>query len=235
MALLTFIDDDSLKAAVTQLLKKAKEAKRTAKNEFGKNVIDPFSALFQISGFRITYNVWFRNETTRQAEKSLQNHVGEFHQTILGKVMGWEDKKTGGVIDLVSKKQKIIAEVKNKHNTISGGKLVDLYNSLDDLVMPKTSVYKGYTAYYVAIIPKKSVRYNKEFTPSDKQKGAKCPANEQIREIDGGSFYDLVTGKEDSLKRLFEVLPDVIESCIKKKIPDAHRKSLMEYFTKAFG
>lgn len=96
----------------------------------------------------------------------------------------------------MSEENKIIAEIKNKYNTVSGGKLSDLYHTLDKLVMPKTSIYKGYTAYYVTIIPKSKTRHNKPFTPPDKATGERCPENERIRVIDGASFYDLVTGEK---------------------------------------
>ncbi len=67
------------------------------------------------------YEIWYKNETARQAQKTLQNHLGDFHQRILGSVKGWTDMHTGGVIDLISHDTKIIAEVKNKYNTVSGG------------------------------------------------------------------------------------------------------------------
>lgn len=35
-------------------------------------------------------------------KKSLQNHVGEFHQNILGSLLGWENLGTSQVGDLVS-------------------------------------------------------------------------------------------------------------------------------------
>lgn len=42
------------------------------------------------------------NETTRQAQKTLQNHIGDFHQNILGSVDGWINLKVGSIIDLIS-------------------------------------------------------------------------------------------------------------------------------------
>lgn len=99
-----------------------------------------------MSGFGIDYDTWLKSETTRQAQKTLQNHIGDFHQNILGYSKGWTNMKVGNVIDLASEENKAIAEIKNKYNTISGGKLSDLYNSLDKLVSPKSSIYKGYTA-----------------------------------------------------------------------------------------
>ncbi|MBX2961019.1 MAG: Eco47II family restriction endonuclease [Cyclobacteriaceae bacterium] len=235
MPFLSWIDDASLKDAVSLILKKAKEAKENAEGNFGKNVVDPFSALFEIAGFSLDFETWHKSETTRQAQKTLQNHVGDFHQNILGAVNGWENMKKGQVIDLVSSEKKIIAEIKNKYNTISGGKLSDLYYSLNNLVMPKSSIYKNFTAYYVAIIPKSPDRYDKPFTPSNKDKGEKCAANENIREIDGASFYTLVTGDPNGLENLFDVLPDVIKICSDNKYIIKDKRKLKAFFSTAFG
>jgi len=210
MAKLNWIADNHLLTEVDKLLLIAQKAQNKALTDFSKNVIDPFSALFEMSGFETDFDTWQKSETTRQAQKTLQNHIGDFHQNILGCSPGWNNMKVGNVIDLVSPEKEIIAEIKNKYNTISGGKLSDLYNSLNGLVSPKSSIYKGYTAYYVAIIPKKPQRYNHLFTPSDKDKGEKCPPNDLIREIDGASFYSLVTGSDTALEDLFNVLTELV-------------------------
>ena len=234
MPYLKWISDTDLKKEVNQLLSNAKDAKKTAVEEFGKNVIDPFAALFEMSGFDIDYDTWLKSETTRQAQKTLQNHIGDFHQNILGYPEGWTNKGVGNIVDLLSEEKKLIAEIKNKYNTISGGKLSDLYYSLEKQVTPKSSIYKGYTAYYVAIIPKKGERYNKPFTPSDKDKGEKCPVNEHIREIDGASFYSLVTGSERALENLFDILPEVIKVCSEGKYQIKDKKKLKAFFNLAY-
>lgn len=234
MALLPWIDNTNLLSAVEHLLITAKRAKKSAENEFGKNVIDPFSATFEISGFEMDYHTWKKSETARQAQKTLQNHVGDFHQKILGSVKGWDNKKTGNIIDLVSTDKKIVAEIKNKYNTISGGKLADLYYSLDSAIMPKTSIYKGYTAYYVEIIPKKKKRYDKEFTPSEGKKGKKCPLNDKIRQVDGASFYDLATDRKNALEELFDVLPKAIYTCSNGVIQLKNTEKLKVFFSAAF-
>lgn len=191
--------------------------------------------MFEIAGFEMDYKTWIKSETARQAQKTLQNHIGEFHQNILGSCNAWEDMKTGQVIDLVSAQKQIIAELKNKYNTISGGKLSDLYYSLDNLVMPKASIYKGYKAYYVSIIPKKPIRFNTEFMPSDKEKGEKCRLNKNIREIDGASFYSLVTGEFLALENLYYILPDVISKCSNGNLKVTSKKKLKKFFNQAFG
>lgn len=132
---------------------------------------------------------------------------------ILGNIKGATDLNVGDKsgVDIECKEKKIIAEIKNKHNTVTGVKLSDQYYALRDLVGKKYSPYKDYTAYFVNIIPSKPERINKPFTPSDSKEGAKCPINEKIRIIDGASFYSLLTGEENALEDLYKILPQVIE------------------------
>ncbi len=235
MPYLSWISDDDLKRCVQSVLDKALDAKRLAQDKFDRNVIDPFTTMFEIAGFGIDHNTWKESEQIRQAQKSLTNQIGMFHQNILGCVADWKDLSVGGVIDLQCEKKKVIAEVKNKHNTISGGKLKDLYFELQSLVEPKTSIYKGYTSYYVSIIPKNTIKFNTEFTPSNKETGTKCPGNSHIRKIDGASFYELVTGDKNALFDLFNILPQVIKDCSDKIIEVGDFGSILEYFTAAWG
>lgn len=238
MPLLAYVSDEDLYKEVTLLLEKAKQKKEEAEKTFNRNVIDPFGALFESSGFS-TYDEWRNFEMARQYQKTAQNHVGTFHQKLLGHVEGWKDNGTGNVVDLINEDKKILAEIKNKHNTVTGGDLAAKYGELDDMISPKASRYKGYTAYFVNIIPKKPERFNNTFTPSDKKRGTNCPKNESIRIIDGASFYHLVTGRHDALKELHSVLPCVIEAVVNNlfkttnfSIPD--KENFMQYFSLAY-
>jgi hypothetical protein len=235
MAYLDWISDIVLESAVQDLLGKASAAKRDAKKHFNKNVIDPFAAFFEISGFEIDYEHWETSEQNRQSQKTLQNHIGDFHQKILGSCKEFKNMGIGSEIDVVSVERKIIAEIKNKYNTLSGGQLANLYKTLDNLVMSKSSVYKDYTAYYVTILPKKPIRYNKVFTPSDRAKGQKCTANSLIKEIDGASFYELVTGSKSALINLFECLPTVVGKQIGRSPSPNDFLSLKNIFLTAYS
>lgn len=232
-------DPDVVEREVIFLLSKAAEAKRDALQKFGRNTIDPFGALFELAGFSLSHRLWKESETARQAQKSLQNHIGTFHQKILGSAPDWENLQTGKVVDLKSDQHKIIAEIKNKHNTLSGGELSGLYYSLDKSVSPKTSIYKDYTAYYVTIIPRKPERMNCTFTPSDKEKGTRCASNERIRIIDGASFYDLVFKEKDALKKLYTALPQILSGIANtdsrfSSIASEDCEVLQTYFENAF-
>jgi hypothetical protein len=235
MAYLSWISDDSLINSLKHLLDKAQQANTKSTKDFGKNVIDPFSAFFQMSGFNMNHETWYLSETSRQAQKTLQNHVGEFHQNVLGSVLGWQNMGVGSVIDLVNTEQKIIAELKNKYNTLSGSQLAPMYKSLESLVTPKSSIYYGFLAYYVMIIPKKALRVDKVFIPSNREKGAKESSNSNIRQIDGASFYALVTGSESALADLFDVLPEVLIKELETEISVKDMQILKAYFNDAFG
>jgi Eco47II restriction endonuclease len=208
---LPFIDDSVIEQIVADTLSVAIEAQKTADTEFNRNVIDPFAALFEMKGFNLSAQQWLQQEKNRQAQKTLANQLGDFHQRVLGAIDGWENAgRNGGLVDVIHPQKKIICEIKNKHNTIKASDQKNLYEALEQLVMPKGQQYKGYTAYYVQIIPKNAVRFNKEFTPSDNAKGSKKPANPLIRTIDGWSFYRLATGVENALEQLFDKLPALI-------------------------
>lgn len=141
---------------------------------------------------------------------------------------------TGNIVDLVNEDLKIVAEVKNKHNTTKGSDKVAIYKELDDLVMPKASLYKDYTAYFVEIIPKKPERYIDFFTPSDRKKGARCEANPKIKMIDGASFYAMVTGQDDALEKIFKTLPVVIKDCLKTSAGAMQTSIAEDFFRLAF-
>ncbi|CAH8182079.1 Eco47II family restriction endonuclease [Vibrio aestuarianus] len=210
-----------------------------AEKDFTKNVVDPFCSLFEAPAFP-DHEVWKSSELMRQTQKTIQNHVGTFHQKILGHVLGWADLGTGSVVDLVNEDLNIIAEVKNKYSTVTGGDLASKYYSLEGLISPKHSKFKGYTSYFVQIIPKKPLRYDEPFTPSDKEKGESCASNELIRVIDGASFYSLVTGRDNALQELHSVLPDVIEKVYQEELKDASFTfndipNYSRYFELAYG
>lgn len=233
MPRLGFISDDALEQIVCDLLSEAATAKDKAEQSYNRNVIDPFAVLFEMAGFGLEPDVWLTSEKTRQAQKTLQNHVGEFHQRVLGKISGWQDLVVGSVLDLVSTERKIVAEIKNKFNTVKGSDRVGIYDAMHALVMPKGQQYRGYTAYYVEVIPKSAARYDRVFTPPDKTTGEQRAANDRIRQIDGASFYALATGVDDALSQLFGALPDAIEACTDYQFSD--RAFLSGFFRSAYG
>lgn len=233
MPYLPFLPDDVFLPLVKTMLDEAARAHRKAEQAFGRNVVDPFAVLFEMGGFGLDGSAWLASEKARQAQKTLQNHVGAFHQSLLGSLPGWQNLGTGEVFDLCCPECSIVAELKNKHNTVKGSDKVKVYDQIAKAVLTKGHKYKGYTGYYVEIIPKSPGRYDKPFTPSDNETAQQRPANELIRQIDGYSFYALATGVPDALQQVFAALPDAIEACSPNRVID--REFAKSFFDKAFG
>jgi len=211
---LPFISDEDLYKQVKHVLDIARDTSEKAESRLFENTVDPFSALFDAIFQGISLKQWLKQEKARQTQKTLQNALGDFHQEILGSIPGWKSLGKGNIFDLKNDKLKIIAEVKNKYNTTKGNHKVAIY---DDLGGQLKSGYKGYTAYYVEIIPKNKIAYNKPFVPSDNRTHKRRPERKDIRVIDGKSFYHLATGDCEAIKKLYNALPGVIYDILGKK------------------
>jgi Eco47II restriction endonuclease len=226
--LLPFISNEDLYQHVEVVLSKAKLAKKKSEKNIFSNVLDPFSALFDISYQGITFEKWLKQEKSRQVQKTLQNAIGNFHQSIIGSSYGWENLNIGVVADVVHKEKKIVAEIKNKHNTTKGNHKTKVYEDLKLLI---NTMYTGYVGYYVEIIPKNKKPYNVPFMPSNNRKHEKMASNKNIRVIDGRSFYALATGYPNALRDLYEMLPQVIADIQKNT---SYRKAEKEAFHELF-
>ena len=233
MAYLNFISDNDLSKCFKHLHESTAKGSEKADDKFERNVIDPFSTLIEMAIFGCDSKTWTTMEKRRQSQKSLTNAIGTFHQQILACIQGWEDLGTSNQVDLVNRERKIIAEIKNKHNTLKASDKAMLYRRLSDLIFKKNSIFKGFTAYYVEIVPDSSKSYDIPFVPSDSSTGGRCPVDKKIRKIDGRSFYALATGDENALDNLFTVLPDVMEPFV-RKLESRDVVFAVDYFKKAY-
>lgn len=230
--LLPFISNKNLYNHVKEVIDIAQQASDLAVKNLYSNVVDPFSAIFDALRQEITLIDWIEQETARQIQKTMQNALGDFHQAIIGSMNGWEDLSVGHVVDVRNVKRKIIAEVKNKYNTTKGSDKKSIYDNINSQLM---TVCKGFTGYYVEIIPKSKRSYNKVFTPSDNITQQQRPVNESIRVIDGKSFYALASGHQEALKMLYTVLPKVISDILGVDHKNVTKDALfMELFDRAY-
>jgi len=236
MPYLPYISDADLISHLNSVINIGKNAKKNAPKKFHSNVIDPFGPIFEMAIHKINSDEWEELETIRQIQKTIQNAVGDFHNDILGSVSGWSKLAKGGIVDLVKNDNTVIAEIKNKYNTVSGGKLKDHYDELSGLVNQKNSIYFGATSYFAQIIPKKPGSFDRCFTPPDKATGKLKPADNKVREIDGRSFYAMVTGYHDALDMLHAEIPNVLAQTgtIGNGFSTSDLKELSDYFGKAY-
>lgn len=165
----------------------------------------------------ISYSEWLDLEKTRQIQKTMQNALGNFHQEVIGGLDGWENLGTGWLIDVRSRKKKIIAEIKNKYNTVTGIHLIKIYDALKDaLAEPE---HKGFTSYHVMMITKDS-DHMRLFTPSDHTTHTRRRENSRIKEIGGYKFYEMITGEKDALFQVYKAVPVILRDNFKFKIDD---------------
>ncbi|MGN1079303.1 MAG: Eco47II family restriction endonuclease [Alphaproteobacteria bacterium] len=205
---LTFISKNDLQRECLALFQKVIEAVRTVDKNFNKNRIDAFSALFESGLRQISLEEWVRSEKQRQFQKTLQNEIGYFHQRVAGHIQNCQDLGVGKLIDFACPSKRIIAEIKNKHNTVKGSDQIVIYDALEKCLQKQG--YQGFTGYYVTMIPKKRGIFS--FTPSDNKTHTRRPDNPQIKMIDGISFYQLLTDDEDALFKLYYEIPKIMRS-----------------------
>lgn len=229
--LLEFIGNEPLYVFVKIMVDAVSKAKaRFDKNPYS-SVIDPFSAVVDASIQGISLDEWMEQEKVRRVQKALQNAVGEFHQNVLGAMPGWENAGKGGSYDVLNQEKKIIAEIKNKYNTLNSGGFLNMYTNLTNHL---DYGGKGYTAYYVAIVTKNTEPYDKVFTPP--RMGTRMAAREDLRMMDGKSFYAMASGDEDALAKLYRVLPAAIAHVLGRVgRKSAASENYEEAFAKMYG
>jgi hypothetical protein len=168
------------------------------KNPF-RNVVDPFSAVVDGLTQGLCADQWMGQEVARQLQKSLQNAIGEFHQSIIGCLPGWKSAGRGGSYDVVHQERNLIAEVKSKYNTMNSASALATYDNLSRHLDYREQ--KGGIAYLVEILPKRRERYCFPFVASEKN--VQRPERSDLLRIDGASFFDVATGEADSLRRFY--------------------------------
>ena len=188
---LCWLPEERLSQALDSLQKAITLASNNSSQRRQKNVIDPFLSLLTAFAFN------FKNpedlnmiKNATAINMSIAVALGHFHQNILGSVPGWNNHDAG--YDLESPSKKIIAEIKNKHNTMNSDNRREVVNKLATALRQK----KGHwTGFLVIMIPKKPQRYK-----------TRLDNHSDLYEIDGASFYDEVSGRKNALYDLFNVV-----------------------------
>jgi hypothetical protein len=193
--MLAWISDEKLSDEINTLLKRAQNAWEKAEERRIHNVIDPFQSLVIASVFDIRKREELSyTQRVESAIRGLSNAIGNFHQQILGSVDGWENHDAG--YDLECSTCRIVAEVKNKWNTMNAPNRRQVEMDLGTAIRQKSG---NWTGYLVFVIPRHPQRYQKPLSEG-----------RNLFEIDGASFYELVTGDPNAIHDLLDKLCDAI-------------------------
>ena len=225
-----FIEDSVLESLLSSLLGRVAAAKQ--KNNPHKNIIDPFTAMFQATSLQISIDDWFPTEENRQINKSISNAVGDLHQELIGQLPGWRSTgRNGGVVDLVHEapygpnNQPVLAEVKNKFNTMNAGAQEKLYDNLQNALGWPT--YKNYSGYLIQIIQRKPSG-DVPWWPS------KRAERDDIRRIGAKQVYADATGNPEAFTELFLAIRKVLQQHHGLNFSSDDDLMIMALFDRAF-
>lgn len=195
-------------------------------NSIRRNGIDPFKTVFDMYNKDMPFESWTKSELIRQNDKNVNNKVGEFHQKLLGCVDGWDDLQTGDVADLSNTSKTIFVELKNRWNTVKGSDMIHMWNKLKDIV---TNQYPGSTAYW-GFINEKNSTSGEDIWIHQKN------SNPNVKKIWGKNVYKLITGKEDSLEKIWTALPEVLDTVLEKttSIEEEDKENLIAWFQSGY-
>ena len=196
---------------------------------FNKNIVDPIKLIFDKSVYQSSWEEIISNEIFRQRDKSNNNDIGYFHQTIFqymshchvpdnGEEGGWDviyENPEG--IELVdgSRVSRIYVEMKNKHNTMNSASAGKTFIKMQNQLLHDDDC----ACFLVEAIAKTSQNIKWEPKVDGKKVGHKF-----IRRVSIDQFYALVTGQKDAFYQMCMVLPEVIKKAVTESdastIPD---------------
>ena len=184
-----WLPDAALEAATNTFAASIARCRQEQRVRIRRNVLDPFS-LIAVAHVFAADNA---DDVLGYARMSavigcIGNALGKFHQQVLGGADGWRDHNRG--FDLICEADRRLAEVKNKHNTMNSSNRRQVEADLKAALRQRE---QGWTGYLVIVIPKKPERYRKELAPN-------------LFEIDGASFYEIVSGRDNALHDVLDHL-----------------------------
>ena len=212
-------EEDFLKHVQDTISKYGEKLKSFDLKRFNKNIVDPIKLIFDKSVYRSSWDEIISNEIFRQRDKSNNNDIGYFHQTIFkyiehcrvpnnGEDGGWDvifENKNGIIMPDGSRVSRVYVEMKNKHNTMnsasSGKTFIKMQNQLlhdDDCA-----------CFLVEAIAKNSQNIKWEPKVDGQKMGHKY-----IRRVSLDQFYSLVTGQKDAFYNMCMILPEVINKAV---------------------
>ncbi|MDG7924404.1 Eco47II family restriction endonuclease [Streptococcus pneumoniae] len=186
---------------------------------FNKNIVDPIKLIFDKSVYRSSWEQIISNEIFRQRDKSNNNDIGYFHQTIFkyiehcqvpnnGEDGGWDvifENTNGIIMPDGSRVSRVYVEMKNKHNTMNSASSGKTFIKIQHQLLQDDDC----ECFLVKAIAKNSQNIKWEPKVDGQKMGHKY-----IRRVSLDQFYSLVTGQKDALYNMCMVLPEVINKAV---------------------
>lgn len=217
---------------------------RTLRNPLGLKTVrtdmpdDPFSMLLQSMIADVSMEEVRLFEVRRKLNKRISNAVGVLHQNVLGLAENWTSLGTaGGVLDLRTVEgyvhprfgKPVVAEVKNRFNTIKASEEPEMWRKIKDAA--NLSQAQG---YLFQITPRHKERVDQMWKVSG------LTENPLVRVCDGVTAYELVFGVPDALEQLYFALPHILSDILQElgRTPTQallEERELWELYNATFG
>lgn len=178
------------------------------------NPPDPFTVLIQTMLTDVTLSEALDFEEQRVVNKRISNAVGSIHQNVLALSPNWQSLgNAGGVVDLETIPgyvhprfgKPIVAEVKNRFNTVKASDESKVWDQID-----QTARNRGAQGYLFQITPHSAVRYDNLWSPTGR------PPKHTVRICDGVTAYELVFGEKTALQQLYFALPEILSDLMQE-------------------
>lgn len=173
---------------------------------------DPFAFVLQAKAKGTPIADMGTFEELRVLNKTVSDAIGNWHQGVLALSPNWRNLGfSGGVLDIrtvdgyrhPSLGKPIVAEVKNRFNTIKASDEKNVWDDID-----RTARSNDAIGYLIQIVPKLACRYDEPWSPSGRM------PRETVRHCDGVTGYELVFGYSDALPELLEAFPKIIDDVL---------------------
>lgn len=221
---LSFISDEHLLLCIGNLHNSYLKAKENvSKKKFYKNKIDTIKLTFDARFNELDEETLIKTEINRQVDKSINNSIGTFHEQILGGISGYEIGNLSG-FDIKATDETLFADIKNKHNTMNSSSAESLFQKLANYA----DNYKQAKCYWVQILAKNSF-CEKWFGEIN----GKEYSHSRVYKISGDQFYSLLSGNENALFELYQILPKAISDYLKSQnIEESKNNSALKEISK---
>ena len=205
---LSFISDEHLLSCIENLHNSYLKAKaNVSKTKFYKNKIDTIKLTFDAKFNDLDEETLIKTEINRQIDKSINNSIGTFHEQILGGISGFEMGNLSG-FDIKATDDTLFADIKNKHNTMNSSSAESLFQKLAKYA----DTHKQSKCYWVQVLAKNS--FNEKWFG---EINGKEYSHSRVYKISGDQFYKLLSGKDNALFELYQVLPKAISDYLSKQ------------------
>lgn len=203
-----FISDQHIFGCMEKVFEVYESTKKSINlSTYYKNRIDPFKINFDIYFNGLTEKEIILGDIERANAQRISMTIGYFHENLLGGIKGLKKFKVGDGYDIKSNNDDIFADIKNKHNTVTGGKLKTLYRDLEKYIEGKPNA----KAFWVQINAKSS--FCMPWTATYENESFNNP---NVYKASADRFYALVTQKDTAFAELCAALPQATEDFMKK-------------------